>query len=75
MNYGFGGSNACAILGDGGYKYESLETRYIRGFGNASGTPSLHLNTQPYNRGLYSMRMVYDKETGRLESKAVEKIV
>jgi len=73
MNYGFGGSNACAILGDGGYKYESYEGRYIRGFGNSSSTPSVHLNAQPYNRSLYGMRTVYDKETQRLEAKAVGK--
>merc|ERR1719394_1862268 len=34
MNYGFGGSNACVILGDGGYQYKSPDCRFVRGFGN-----------------------------------------
>jgi len=73
MNYGFGGSNACVILGDGGYTYESDSSRFIRGFANTEEEPSLHLQAQPWNRGMYSMRTVLDTNTGDVIAKSVPK--
>jgi fatty acid synthase len=73
MNYGFGGSNACVILGNGGYKYKSPDCRFVRGFGNSECKPSLMMQAQPWNRTMYGMRTVLDTKSGEVIAKSVAK--